>query len=330
VKKHLLLLGCVLAAPALRAQNSIGEVFSTDASVRGSVALSKGGARVLSGSQVSAGDGVALLKLERGGEVRICPKTNLSLSADQSGNALVLGLNAGAMELNYSLNSAADSLITPDFRLQLISPGTFHLAISVAGSGDTCMRTLPGNDASVFIAEMMGGGAYQLSPGRSVMFRAGKISGATDAPASCGCPEVKAELPEAAPTNQADILSPAQLSKQLASDLAAQLATQFESQAAAQSAAQAAKQSASPSPTEAAAPGEPHLKIESSFVYRGSEAAEDYYATVARLSLSMDDSGLAKALLPQVSPPEPIIKPPDKKEGRLQRMGGFLRRMFGG
>ena len=326
MKKHLLLLGCVLAAPpALCAQNSIGEVFSTDASVRGSVALSKSGARVLSGSQVSAGDGVALLKLERGGEVRICPKTNLSLSTDQSGNALVLGLNAGAMELNYSLSSAADSLITPDFRLQLISPGSFHLAISVAGSGDTCMRTLPGNDASVFIAEMMGGGAYQLSPGRSVMFRAGKISGATDAPASCGCPDVKAELPEAAPSNQTDTLTPAQLSKQLASDLAAQLATQFESQAAAQS--QAAPPSAS---TEAAVQGEPHLKIESSFVYRGSEAAEDYYATVARLSLSTDDSGLAKALLPQVSPPEPIITPPDKKAGRLQRMGGFLRRMFGG
>jgi hypothetical protein len=158
VKKHLLLFGFALAASgALHAQNAIGEVFSSDASVRGSVILSGNGAHVLSGSQVSAGDGAALLKLERGGDIRICPKTNLSLSADESGKALVLGLNAGQMELNYTLRSAADSLITPDFRMQLISPGTFHLALAVTPNGDTCLRSLPGNDAAVFISEMMSG-----------------------------------------------------------------------------------------------------------------------------------------------------------------------------
>ena len=79
--------------------------------------------------------------------------------------------------------------MTPDFRLQLISPGTFHLAISVGASGDTCLRTLPGNDAAVFVAEMMGKDSYQLSPGKSVLFGGGKISGATVAPERCGCPE---------------------------------------------------------------------------------------------------------------------------------------------
>ncbi len=78
--------------------------------------------------------------------------------------------------------------------MQLISPGTFHFAISVAATGDTCVRSLPGNDAAVFIAEMMGRDSYQLSPGKSVMFRGGKISGATDAPAACGCPELKPGL----------------------------------------------------------------------------------------------------------------------------------------
>ncbi len=163
---------------------------------------------MLSGSQVTAGDGAALLKLERGGELRICAKTNLSLSADAAGKALVLGLNAGAMELNYSLASSADLLITPDFRLQLISPGTFHLAISVNPAGDTCLRSLPGNDASVFISEMMGSDSYQLSPGKNVMFRAGKISGATEAPAVCGCPETTPEMTMRAATLPAAAAEP--------------------------------------------------------------------------------------------------------------------------
>ncbi len=201
-----MLLGIALAmAPAANAQNAIGEVFSGDAGVRGAVLLSSGGTHVLSGSQITAGDGAALLKLERGGELRICAKTNVSLSSDAAGKALVLGLNAGAMELNYSLASSADLLITPDFRLQLISPGTFHLAISVTPTGDTCLRSLPGDDAAVFISEMIGSDSYQLSPGKNVMFRAGKISGATEAPAVCGCQEtaqemmVRADPPAAAP-----------------------------------------------------------------------------------------------------------------------------------
>ena len=192
VNKRLLLLGLALAGtPAIYAQNAVGELFSSDASVSGSILLSGTGTHILSGSQVTAGDGAALLKLQRGGDVRICPKTNLSLSADPSGKALVLGLNEGSMELDYALHSAADTLITPDFRVQLISPGTFHFAISVAPTGDTCVHSLAGNDAALFIAEMMGTDSYQLSPGKSAMFRAGKISGATDAPAECGCPELK-------------------------------------------------------------------------------------------------------------------------------------------
>ena len=107
-----------------------------------------------------------MLKLERGGELRICPKTNLSLSADPGGKALVLGLNEGSMELDYALHSAADTLITPDFRVQLISPGTFHFAISVAPTGDTCVRSLAGNDAALFIAEMMGSGLLPALAGK--------------------------------------------------------------------------------------------------------------------------------------------------------------------
>jgi hypothetical protein len=296
VKKYLLLLVMALAtAPALFAQKPVGELFSDDASVRGLVAFKRNGMHVLSGSQIAAGDGTALLKLERGGDLRICPKTSLSVSADAGGRSLVLGLNVGAMELDYTLPSAADSLITPDFRLQLISPGTFHFAISVAASGDTCVRTLRGNDAAVFIAEMMGGDSYQLSPGKSVMFKAGKISGATEAPAVCGCPETKPEtrVPEVA-------------------------------------AAVPAKKPTAELPPVADTPAadekaEPHLKVESAFIYRGSE---DYYTSVSRLSISLDNSKLALALLPQVSAPVAQIVPVERKRGFLSRFGSMLGRLF--
>jgi hypothetical protein len=293
----------------MQAQHAVGELFSSDASVRGSVFLTGSGTHVVSGSQVTAGDGAALLKLERGGDLLICPKTNLSLSADTGGKALVLGLNEGSMELSYALNSATDTLITPDFRVQLISPGTFHFAISVAATGDTCVRSLAGNDAALFIAEMMGGDSYQLSPGKSVMFRGGKISGATEAPAACGCPELKPWLvaPETA-TLPAEV--PATPANNAESNLIPGNANPDANQSPAQSANQA------------------HLEVNGTFVYRGNEAMQDYYSSVARLSLSRDNSKLALALLPQVSGPAGEPKPPAKKAGVLHRLGNFVGHLF--
>jgi hypothetical protein len=295
LKKHWLTLLLALAGTAAaHAQNAVGELFSADAGVRGSVLLSGSGTHVLSGSQVSAGDGAALLKLERGGQLRICPRTNLSLSVDAGGRALVLGMNTGSMELNYELSSAADSLITPDFRLQLISPGNFHLAISVAPSGDTCLRSLPGNDAAVFVSELMGGGAYQLSPGKSVIFRAGKISGAAPAPPTCGCPEIAPALSlPRTPSAAAPLLPPVAETRL--------------------------------PPSRAA---EPHLEVESSFVYRGNDAVPDDYLAVSRLRLSTDNSNLALALLPTVSGPAAQTRPAEKKEGILHRLGSLLQRLF--
>jgi hypothetical protein len=224
------------------------------------------------------------------------------LSADANGVALALGLNTGAMELHYELSGAVDALMTPDFRLQLISPGRFHLAISVSPSGDTCLRMLAGDDAAVFVSEMMGSDSYQLSPGKSVLFRGGKISGATAAPAECGCPEIR-------------VAADASLSAPKAA------AARPEAQATVQSAHQTAAATASN-------PGVAHLEVESAFVYRGNEVAQDYYESVSRLSLSTDNSKLALALLPAVRPPAGESKPAEKKEGFLQRLGGLLGRMF--
>ena len=363
-KLRLLLLGVGLAlagSAQAQGQKALGELFSGDASVRGAVLLRAQATQVLSGSQIAAGEGSALLKLARGGQLRICPRTNLSLNAGATGTALSLGLNAGAMELDYALDSGADSLITPDFRLLLISPGSFHLAISVGSSGDTCMRSLPGNSAAVFVTEMMGNDSYQLSPGKNVLFGKGKISMATQAPEICGCPETAPPktLPgtEVAATS-ADTSSgettlaetPAETIAEPSSSPGPASATLPGAGAIAQgSPEQAAPNQATPrqesaetaprrpgSPPPAEQPEGAHLEVDSWFSYRGNEAVQDFYGTVARLSLSTDNSQLALALLPQVKPPAQAIVPegetPKAKIIDPHPGGGFLRffkRLFG-
>lgn len=306
-KKQVLLLGFALAASvAAHGQNAIGEVFAGDASVRGQVLFSNQGTEVLSGSQVAAGQGAAVLKLKRGGQVRICPGTNLSLTSDTSGKALALALSAGSMELEYTLTSGSDAVLTPDFRMQLISPGTFHLAISVGASGDTCIHTLPGNDAAVFVAEMMGRDSYQLSPWKSVLFGGGKISGATVAPERCGCPEptAPARIPEVAE-------SPAH---------GGSAATQ----------APPAEKHSTENQTSEAAPAEQnavaHLEADTQFAYRGDQQVQDLYGQVSRLSISTDNSALALALLPQVSGPPEKPAPAEKKSGFLHWLGHLFGR----
>ena len=171
--KKALPLVMLFAAVAAQGQNAagnvIGEVYSGEAALRGTLLRASSGMPVLSGGQVSAGDGSALVKLQRGGQLRVCPKTNLALSADPVGKSMVLGLNVGAMELNYSLAGGADLLLTPDLQLQLISPGTFHQAVSVGSSGATCESALPGRTSAGVDYQMIGNDPNQIGAGNSEM-----------------------------------------------------------------------------------------------------------------------------------------------------------------
>ena len=284
----------LLAAIPLCAQNPIGELVAEGASVRGMISLEGGGTRVLSGSQITAGDAAARLHLVRGGELRVCPKTNLSANTDAEGKTMVFGLSIGALEVDYPLGGGSDSLLTPDFRVQLIGPGNFHFAISVTPTGDTCLRPLAGNDASLFLTEMMGTDSYQLTPGKSILFKGGRISGATAAPSSCGCPAGPSAPPKPAPEPPHPSAVP----------------------------------ETSLRPTTAP---EAHLEAETTFAYRAKNDVQDVTVTVAKLSVSRDDSHLALSMLPRVTPPAKASAPPnpEKKPGLWQRFSGMVNRLFG-
>ncbi len=148
---------CMLPSLAAGQQaQPIGQLFASDASVKGSVMLAGSGTSVLSGSSIEAGTQAATLKLDRGGSLLVCEGTKLSITASQTGRQLLLSLNSGNLELNYPLGTEADTLLTPDLRLLLPGPGTVHVAVRVSPNGDTCVQSLPWNAAAVVISESMG------------------------------------------------------------------------------------------------------------------------------------------------------------------------------
>lgn len=212
-----MVLGAVLfasAAPPMYAQQNVGELFASDASVKGGVILANSGTKVLSGSSIAAGEQTATLKLERGGNMLICPGTSLAVTTSQNGRQLMLSMNAGNIEMDYSIGAAADNLLTPDFRLLLPGPGRLHLAVRVSAKGDTCVQSLSSNSSAVVVSEGMGDESYQVKPNETVVFNGGRISGAMPAHESCGCPAppptqvAKSVPPPAQPKPQATKANP--------------------------------------------------------------------------------------------------------------------------
>jgi hypothetical protein len=316
---HLLLLFVPIG---VHAQQTIGELYATDARVKGSVILAGSGTSVLSGSSIQAGAQAATLKLDRGGSVLVCEGTKLSVNVSQNGRELLFSLNTGNVELNYNLGTEADTLLTPDLRLALPGPGTVHIAIRVTPQGDTCVQSLPWNVAAITLSETMGDATYQVKPDEAVIFEGGHLTKASHSRQNCGCQRsVPVQVAQASP--------PSPVQAQLAAT------TPNASPATLPAVASAQPQPAQPLAATAlpAPPPEQHLAVEAPFIFKGSDPLPDLSPNIAVLKL---ENNKIVQLEPTVLPPPKSHKeaasqsPQTAKDshGFFSKVGAFFASIF--
>jgi len=310
-----LLVAITASAQLNPSEQALGEVVASDASIQGGVLLAASGASVLPGSTVDAGATAATIKLRRGGSVRVCPGSRITMNTMQPGQqqGMLLSLGTGSLEAEYESSSAADTIITPDFRLLLAGPAMFHVAVSVDAQGNTCVRTRGGNTGAILVTELMGVGAYQVKAGDTVTFAAGKIGGAAAGNQECGCP-----LPTA--TNM-----PAVAQSPSDSEPAQNLVA-----SAAQPEPSIAANETQPAPQ--AKPNDVKVEVDAPFVFRAEPLPPDSKAVAALRTSPPPEFAAVEIALPAEKAVLASTTPPRKTSHRgfFGKVRGFFAALFGG
>lgn len=284
----------VLSAMMCRAQQPIGTVMTENASVSGLVTVSSQKATIANqGSITAATNRTAELTLTRGGAVRVCSTSSVHVSQASSANPpLMLALDRGALEASFPA-TAADTVMTPDLRFQVMTAGEIDLRLRVTPNGDTCVdnRSKAGSPL-LHVTNPFGPEGYFVKPGQHLLFVGGSLTKVIDTETTnCGCPAPEA-VPVPAKVADGKPLSPAQAAAEHPFP---------EAQAA----------GLAPTPETPQAPaGQVHTQVTTAFTVDGNAPKEPEKAA-------------------PVAPVEAPVKA-EAKPNAFQKIGHFFKRMFGG
>lgn len=275
------------------------------------------GSRSAVGSSLTAGSETTELRLTRGGEVRVCPGTTVSITPSKSAKDLMLGLSNGAMETHYSLDASADTVLTPDFRILLAGPGEFDYAISSDAHGNTCVRGLKGNTSSVIVSELIGDRTYQVKPNEQVVFRSGRIDKVdTDVPLECGCPPpVPMMRTEAEPAK----VVPASQSPQKTTLASANLPS---------SSSKTLSNGPETQPIPASEPNRVHVEVEAPLVFHASTRTSAPPAPTAETAALPVMQSMPPVWLQTPVQPPPAQEPNQERHGFMRKVKSFFARIF--
>jgi hypothetical protein len=189
-----LLIAFVPLSLPLGAQQPIGRTSATEVQVSGAVEISHGETLLGNGSAITAGTQAVKIALQRGGTLRVCSTSSVHLSKDRSvddpaNSALMMALDRGAIEANYTVGKYSDVLMTPDLRILISGPGQADLSIRVNTRGDTCVDNHGAAAPYVTVSSQLEDGAYRVLPDQRVNFEHGSLREVVDhEPELCGCP----------------------------------------------------------------------------------------------------------------------------------------------
>ena len=286
-----------------------------------------------SGASLTAGSETAVLRLTRGGEVRICPGTTISVTPSKKSKDLMLGMSTGALETDYSLGATADTVLTPDFRILFAGPGEFHYAVSTDSHGNTCVRGLKGNTSSAIVSELMGDRIYQVKPSEQLVFHSGRIDQVDgDVPLECGCPPPPAVMRTAAPASVEDPGNSKNIN--LARDNPSESPGRREpgNGASNNGAPQTLSNGPETQPLPPSQPGEVHVQVEAPLVFSGRKDAAAQAAAPKAEKATLAPAQSPAQPAPQAAQVQaPAAAPPKAKpehHGFFHRVKGFFSSIF--
>jgi hypothetical protein len=288
------------------------------------------GSRFAAGSSLTAGSETAVLRLAKGGEVRVCPGTTLSLTPAKNAKDLMLGMSTGALEMHYALDASSDTVLTPDFRILFAGPGEFHYAVSTDSHGNTCVRGLTGNTASATVSELIGDRIYQVQPTEQAVFHTGRIDKVdSQVPLECGCPPpVPVMRTDAAPARVVpESELPANLTLAQKPDVSVN-ASKPEGDSRKNDAPQTLSSGPETQPLPPSQPDDVHITVDAPFVFHGKNpgAAPPAPTDEAATLPVMESSARLVPVDAQVQAPSPEVKP--EHHGLMRRIKGFFAAVF--